>query len=45
MTFEKIITKELLDLCNCKLMTDNSQKKKIYFIKENINNITYLSNK
>ena len=41
--FEKIIAKELVDLSKCNLITDNSQnKEKIYFIKENINNITHI---
>lgn len=41
--FEKIVAKELVDLSNYKLITDNIEHSdNIYFIKENINKITHI---
>ena len=41
--FEKIVSKETIDLSNYKLVKDNSEHSdNIYFIKENINQITHI---
>lgn len=41
--FEKIVSKEIINLSNYRLITDNIQEtENIYFIKENINKITHI---